>query len=219
MIQLPVYNVQGEQVSTASVDESRLGGVVRTTLLHQAVVMYQANRRQGTAATRSRGMVAGSTRKLYRQKGTGNARMGNVRTPIRRGGGMAFAKRTRDFGKRMPKRMRRAARDSAILAKMQSGDAMVVDGLQFERPRTREFAAVMDRLGVHRGALVAIHEPDANVVKSGRNLPAVEVMLVGQLNAYDVLRRAKLVFTPQSLDAVAGQTAPATAPADGEAQG
>src|SRR4030042_74419 len=121
MIDLSVYNSGGKEVDVLKVDESLLGGAVRYSLLKQAIVMYHANKRVGTAATKSRGMVEGSTRKIYRQKGTGNARMGTVRTNIRRGGGVAFAKSERDFGKDMPKKQRRLARDSAILVKLQTG--------------------------------------------------------------------------------------------------
>ena len=104
MIDLAVYNKQGQEVGSLQVDEAVFGGTVRYALLKQAIVMYNANKRVGTAATRSRGMVAGSTRKIFRQKGTGNARMGTVRTNIRKGGGVAFAKKARDLGKKMPKK-------------------------------------------------------------------------------------------------------------------
>ena len=108
MIDLSVYNTEGQEVDKLKVDEMLLGGEVRYALLKQAIVMYHANKRVGTAATKSRGMVAGSTRKLFRQKGTGNARVGNIRTGKRVGGGVTFAKTVRDFGKRMPKKQRRS---------------------------------------------------------------------------------------------------------------
>ena len=125
MIDVAVYNREGKEVETLQVDENLFGGIVRYPLLKQAIVMYHANKRVGTAATKSRGMVEGSTRKLYKQKGTGNARAGAVRTPVRVGGGHAFAKVARDFGKEMPKKQRRLACDSAILAKLQSGRVVV----------------------------------------------------------------------------------------------
>ena len=118
MIELPVLNREGDEVDRIQVDELQFGGRFRGALLKQAIVMYHANKRQGNAVTKSRGMVTGSTRKLFRQKGTGRARMGTARTVIRRGGGVAFAKQNRDFRKRMPKKQRRLARDSAILEKM-----------------------------------------------------------------------------------------------------
>ena len=130
MIDLAIYNRQGQEVDSLKVDVSTLGGSVRYPLLKQAVVRYQANKRVGTAATKSRGMVAGSTVKLFRQKGTGRARVGNIRTGKRVGGGVTFAKSARAFGKRMPTKQRRLARDSAVLAKLLGGDVVVVDEIQ-----------------------------------------------------------------------------------------
>jgi large subunit ribosomal protein L4 len=118
MINVPVYNMSGEQTGSMEVDEARLGGKVRLDLLKQAVVMWQSNQRQGSARTKNRARVEGSTRKLFRQKGTGNARMGTVRTCIRRGGGVAFAKLEQHLRRAMPRKMRQLARNSALLAKM-----------------------------------------------------------------------------------------------------
>lgn len=198
MLDVPVYNEKGDQIETVPVDEARLGGRVRPALLKQAVVMYLANRRQGSSATKSRGMVAGSTKKLYRQKGTGNARMGAIRTNIRRGGGVAFAKRPRDFRQGMPKKMRRLARDNAILAKILSGDLLLLDELQYEAPKTKRFAAMLRQLKAEKGCVVALAKPKDNVYKSARNIPKTEVVQVAQLNAYDVLRRNRLLMTKDS---------------------
>jgi large subunit ribosomal protein L4 len=137
MIDVAVYNREGKEIETLQVDEAVFGGSVRSPLLKQAIVMYHANKRVGTAATKSRGMVEGSTRKLYKQKGTGNARAGMIRTPVRVGGGHAFAKAARDFGKSMPQKQRRLACDSALLAKLQSGSLMVIDELSFDAPKTK----------------------------------------------------------------------------------
>ena len=148
MIDLSVYSREGQEVDTLKVDESVLGGSVRYPLLKQAIVMYHANKRVGTAATKGRSMVVGSGIKLFRQKGTGRARVGNIRTGKRVGGGVTFAKLTRDFGKRMPKKQKRLARDSAILAKLLSNDVVVVDELKFERPRTGDFANILNNLQI-----------------------------------------------------------------------
>jgi len=134
MLEVPVYNTQGQKVDTLQVDEAVFGRHVNVELVKQAVVAYHANKRQGTAATRSRGMVKGSTRKLYRQKGTGNARRGPIRTNLMKGGGVAFAKRARDFRQTLPRKMRRAALESAILAKILGRDLMVVQGLAIQSP-------------------------------------------------------------------------------------
>src|SRR5262245_13993563 len=151
MLDVPVYNMQGQQTGKVSIDESRLGGTVRAKLLHQAVVMYQANARQGSAATKNKSLVAGSTRKLYRQKATGNARAGQVRVPQRKGGGRAFAKGHTNFTRDMNKKTRRLARDNAILAKITANDALVIDGMSFDKPKTKPFATMLNAVGATRG--------------------------------------------------------------------
>ncbi|MHC4707582.1 MAG: 50S ribosomal protein L4, partial [Planctomycetota bacterium] len=163
MVDLTVYNRKGQEVDSLKVDESILGGSVRYPLLKQAVVMYQANKRVGTAATKSRGMVAGSTAKVFRQKGTGRARIGNIRTGKRVGGGATFGKVTRDFSKRMPKKQRKLARDSAVLAKLLNGDVVVIDELDFEKPRTADFAGILDNLKIDRSCLVTTSDYNENL--------------------------------------------------------
>jgi len=195
MIDLPVYNREGKEVETLEVDKTAFGGKVRYPLLKQAIIMYHNNKRVGTAASKSRGMVAGSTRKLYRQKGTGYARMGTVRTNIRKGGGVAFAKEPRDFSQRMPKKQRRLARDSAILAKLLSRSVIVVDKLEFDRPRTKDFVNLLKNLKIDRGCLVVVDESNDNLYKSARNTAKVDVMSIADLNAGDICRRRKMLLT------------------------
>ncbi len=205
MIDVAVYNREGQEIEHLQVNEEVLGGHVRNALLKQAIVMYHANRRLGTAATRNRGRVEGSTRKLYRQKGTGNARMGTIRTCVRRGGGVAFAKLPRDFGQRMPKKQRQLARDSAILAKLQSGQVVVVNELAFSEPKTKEFARVLRNLKIDRSCLVTIPAQDTNIYKSARNVPKVDVMVVSELNAGDICNKQKLLFTKEAFLSVINQ--------------
>lgn len=195
MINLAVYNRDGKEIESLKVDESAFGGSVNYGLLKQAIVMYHANSRVGTAATKSRGMVAGSTRKLFRQKGTGNARVGNIRTGKRVGGGVTFAKMPRDFSKRMPKKQRRLAAKSAILEKLLNNNVLVIDELKMEQPKTKEFVAILGNLKIDRSCLVMIGSPDGNIYKSARNIPKVTVMPVLQLNAGDVCNHSKLLFT------------------------
>ena len=195
MIDLAVYSIDGKEVESLQVDEAVFGNFVRFDLLKQAIVMYHANKRIGTAATKSRGMVAGSTKKLFRQKGTGNARVGNSRTNKRVGGGVAFAKVVRDFGKRMPKKQKRLATDSAILAKLFSENLVVVEKLGFEKPKTKDFANILGNLNINRSCLVAIDGPDESLYKSARNVPKVDVTTVANLNAGDVCVHQKVLFT------------------------
>jgi len=200
MIELPVYNKEGEQVDRVEVDEDVLGGTVRPALLKQALVMYHANKRMGSAATKSRGMVTGSTRKIFRQKGTGNARMGNNRTNIRRGGGVAFAKRPRDFSQQMPAKQKRLARDSALLAKMQSNNTVVIDTFAFDQPKTKDFVTILKNLKIERSCLVTLDHFDSNIYKSLRNIPKVVSLVVEQLNAGDICKYQKLLMTRKALE-------------------
>jgi len=199
MIELTVYNTSGQQVDTVRVDESVLGGCIRYALLKQAIVMYHANKRVGTVKTKSRGVVSGSTRKIFRQKGTGNARAGTRRTGKRVGGGMIFAKSPRDFSQRMPRKQRQLARDSAVLAKLRSNSVMVVDGLAFEKPRTKDFVGLLRNLKIDRSCLVALSNYDENVHKSARNVARIAVLPVGDLNAADIINHQKMLFTKDAL--------------------
>lgn len=202
MIDIPVYNLNGEQTGSYQLDEQKLGGEVRHALLKQALVMYHANQRQGTVRTLARGEVEGSTRKIYKQKGTGNARMGPVRNPVRRGGGHAKQKRPKDWRLAMPKKQRRLARDSAILAKVQSQQVLVLDDLQIKEPKTKHVAALYKALKIDRRCLVALHEPNDAVVKAARNIPATTLTTVDQLNAWDVLQNKTLLVTRAGLEQI-----------------
>ncbi len=210
MLTVPVYNESGEQVGQEQIDEALLGGALNPALLKQATVMYHGNRRQGSVAQKTRSEVAGSRRKLFRQKGTGRARMGNIRTPIRRGGGRAFPRKPGDFRLEMPRKMRRLARNQAVLAKIQSSDAVIVDGVAFDEPKTKRFADLLRALHADRGCVFATDGVDATLLKSGRNLPRAEVVNVADLNAFDILARRRLVFTKEAFETFR-QTAAAVA--------
>jgi large subunit ribosomal protein L4 len=140
-------------------------------------------------------MVHGSSRKLYRQKGTGRARAGNLRTPVRVGGGHAFAKVNRDFSMKLSRKMRRAARDSAILAKAMSGTAMIIDGLKFDSPKTATMSKMLRATKADGGALLAYATDDPNMLLSGRNIPNFDIKRVGDINAYEVMKARRLIFT------------------------
>ena len=203
MIELPIYDKKGKQVDTLNIDEASLGAEVRPTLLKQAYVMFHSNRRQGSARTKSRGMVIGSTRKIYKQKGTGNARMGQVRTNIRKGGGVTFAKtRTHEhFRKDMPKKMRQLANRNALLAKLVDGEVKCIIDLDFKTPKTKEFKAILDAVGVNRSCLVAVDSENRNAAVSARNLDNVDTIRVDQLNVFELLNHRFLVVDKASIEA------------------
>lgn len=200
MLVVPVYKMSGEQSGEMEIDPALLGGRVRPQLIKQAIVAYLDHRRQDSARTKGRADVEGSTRKLYRQKGTGNARVGNIRTPTRRGGGRTFAKRGPRAIKAFPKKMRRLARNNAILAKIQANEAIVVEEVQCPEVKTKLMVSMLSALGLQRSCLLAVNERDRNVYLSTRNIPDTDVCLLDDLNAYDVLRRRKLVFTKPALE-------------------
>jgi len=205
MLDVPVYNTDGKQIDTLQVDEKLLGGSVNVDLVKQAVVTYHANLRQGTAANRNRALIARTTAKAFRQKGTGRARRGDMKTNLLRGGGVAFNKATRDFRKKLPKKMRRRALQSAVLAKILASDLMVLDGLAMTEPRTRALAGILKNLQIHRSCLLAIAERDSNIYLSSRNLPDLSVRVAGDLNAFDVATRQKMLVTSEAMKALTGR--------------
>ncbi len=202
MIEVPVFNQAGDKIDTFQVDEAKLGGEVRINLLKQALVMYHANQRQGTVRTLARGEVAGSTRKMFRQKGTGNARTGGIRNPIKKGGGHAKQKRPKDWRQSLPKKAKRLARNSAILSKFQSGDVRVVDAIALDGVKTKPVAQMFKALGIDRSVLLALPGRDENLEKSARNIDRTTLTTVDQLNAWDIVNNRTLLMTRAGLEKI-----------------
>ena len=214
---LAVYDISGKQVGSYEIDPAELAPSVSKQLLHDAVVMYQANQRQGTQKTKTRGEVAGSTKKLYRQKGTGNARAGARRSGTRRGGGHIFAKRPRDFGWRMPRKALQTATRMALAAKLADEQVKLVDALPVgaveAAPKTAVVAKMLAALGVGDSTvLVAPEKHDVNFWKSARNIDGVAVAPVGELNAWSILRPRSVLMTTAALDAFRAAAKAAAAP-------
>ena len=199
MIELPIFDQTGQKIETFQVDEAKLGGTVHKALLKQTLVAYHANKRQGSVRTLARGEVAGATRKVFRQKGTGNARTGGIRNPIKKGGGHAKQKRPKDWRQAIPKKVRRLARNSAILSKLQSNDIRVVNEIKFAEPKTKLMAQVYKALGIDRSCLVAINGRDEALERSARNLDRTTITTVSQLNAWDILQNRTLLMTKAGL--------------------
>ncbi len=202
MVSLPVYDRTGTEVEKYEIDPAVLAPRINKQLLHDAVVMYQANRRQGSAKTKSRAEVSGSTAKMYRQKGTGNARAGSRRSGVRRGGGHIFAKRPRDYSYRMPKKAVRLATRMAVASRIVDDEVTLINDLQFDAPKTQEMAKILEALKIAgQTLLVAVAEYDVNIYKSIRNLSGVTVIPVAELNALNVLCPVRLLLTTSALDA------------------
>lgn len=203
MATLPIYDRNGVEVGTYELDPAELAPRISKQLLHEAVVMYQANRRQGTARSKTRGQVAGSTKKMYRQKGTGNARAGHRRSGIRRGGGHIHAVRNRDYSYRMPKKAVRAATRMAVAAKIRSGGLVIIDDLAFDEPRTKEMSGILKALRLSgQSTLVTTAGYAPNVYKSARNIDRVTVSPVAELNVLSVLQPERMLVTKAALDAL-----------------
>ncbi|MEX0655898.1 MAG: 50S ribosomal protein L4 [Phycisphaeraceae bacterium] len=205
MIEIPIYNATGEQVGTTSVDEQRLGGEVMPGLLKQAYVRYHANRRQGTVRTRSRSELSRSTRKLYKQKGTGNARRGDANANILRGGAHTFAKRPRDFRQDMPVKMRRLANRNALLAKLVDGEIKLVDNLSFDKPSTKQFGTLLQALKIDRSCLVALADTTTHTGHSTRNIDAVTLTQIDRLNAFDLLNHRYVLAEKDAFEQYLGR--------------
>lgn len=200
---VPVLNMQGKAVGSLTIDVEALGGEVNPALIKQAYVRYHANTRQGSARTKSRGMIEGSTRKIYKQKGTGHARMGPVRSPIRRGGGRAFAKqKTReDYRLDMPVKMRRKANRNALLAKLIDAEVKIVDGLSLSAPKTKDFKALLEACGIDRSCLVAVKTDNENVRLSARNIEGITLCNSSQLTCFEMLNHRYLLISKADLEA------------------
>ena len=203
MPSLTIYDRSGKEVGKYDIDLAELAPRISKQLLHDAVVMYQSNLRLGTARTKSRAEVAGSTKKMYRQKGTGNARAGSRRSGIRRGGGHIFAKRPRDWTYRMPRKAVQLATRMALAAKIRDKQIVLIDELKFDAPKTKDMAAILTALKLTGGSLlVATAELDANVYKSARNIERVTVSPISDLNALNVLSPNRVLITKAALDAL-----------------
>lgn len=193
-----LYNINGEQVGELALNDEVFGVSVHESVLHDAVVMQLAGRRLGTHDTKTRSEVSGGGRKPWRQKGTGRARHGTIRSPIWRGGGIVFGPHPRNYGYSLPKKVRRLALKSALSAKVNSGDILVLDDLKLDQIKTRDMARILDNLKVD-DALLVTAEKDVTVEKSARNLPNIKPLIATGLNVYDILAYNKLVITKDAV--------------------
>jgi len=195
MISVPMFDIQGNALDPVEVDESLLGGRVRTALLREAVQMYETNRHVCTKGQLTRGEVAGSTRKMYRQKHTGQARAGQRTVPQRRGGGRAFPANTRDTTYHMPRKARKNATRSALLSRLLDSEVTLINEMKLETPKTSTVVRMLEALKLDGRGMLIIEDTDTNVWKSGRNLPKLKVKRAADVNAYDLLEPDRVLFT------------------------
>jgi large subunit ribosomal protein L4 len=212
MATLNIYNASGDEVGTYEIEPTDLAPRINKQLLHDVVVMYQANLRQGSHQTKGRSDVAATTKKMYRQKGTGNARAGSRVSGIRRGGGHIHNIMPRDYSYRLPRKAVRLATRMAMASKLRDGEVTLIDKLDFAQPKTKDMAAILKSLGCDRGSvLVTTADHDPNVYKSGRNIQGVAISPSSDLNALAILKARRLLVTKDAMDAIKERAQQATA--------
>lgn len=194
-MQIPVYNTSGEEVRQIEVSDAVFAVPFNEAIVHQVMVGQQANARQGTASTKTRGNVRGSTRKLYRQKGTGYARAGSKKSPLRIGGGITFGPHPRDYRQELPKKMRRLALKCVLSAKAADGELKVLEEWDFAEPKTRKMAEALMALGAASSALIVMPGPDENVIKSARNLKKIKTLPANVISVNEILSYKNLLMT------------------------
>ncbi|MFK7697362.1 50S ribosomal protein L4 [Paenibacillus sp. HJGM_3] len=202
MPKVALYNVSGAQVGEVDLADSVFGIEPNKTVLHEAVVNQQATQRQGTHKTKGRSEVRGGGRKPWKQKGTGRARQGSIRSPQWKGGGIVFGPTPRDYGYKLPRKIRRLAIKSALSSKVVENSIIVLDQLSMNQPKTKEFAAILNNLKVDRKALVVAASYDDNVALSTRNIPNVKFLTADGINVLDVLVYDKLIITKDAVQKV-----------------
>ena len=200
MAKAALYNANGDRVGEFELSDQVFGTPVHEAVMHQAVIRHLANQRSGTADTKTRGEVQGSTRKPWRQKGTGRARVGSIRTPLWRGGGIVFGPHPRKYIQALPKKMRRLALKSALAARAGSGDVIVVEEFAIPEPKTKVMASLLRAIEADGGAMLVTGERQPLLERVTSNLPGVWCTLADQLNVYNLLSAKKIIFTRGALD-------------------
>ncbi len=198
-MRVPVYSLKGEVVDQVELGEDVFGISFNEAVVHQAMVRQLANKRQGTASTKTRGEVRGSTRKLFSQKHTGRARRGDIKSPLLRGGGVVFGPKPRSYYQSMPKKMRRLALKCVLSSKAREKDMKVIEELAFEMSRTKDVVDILSALDVDSTALIVTEHSNRNVVKSARNLANSKVLPSALINVLDLLSYKTLIITVPAL--------------------
>ncbi len=202
-MEIPVYSKEGEKIDNLQLDDKKFGGPVRKKLLRDAVIMYEANKRQGTASTKTKGEVAGGGRKPWTQKHTGRARAGSIRSPLWKGGGVSHGPKPRDYSFAIPKKARRLALYTALSAKARDNELVVIDDLNFDIPKTKQMVGILKALNIDNSScLIVVSKTNETVWKSARNIPSVKVMTSTELNAYEVLKPKKVLLTKEALSSI-----------------
>ena len=194
-MKVPVFDLTGKEVRQIEISDSVFAVPFNEPVVHQVMVGMQANLRQGTSYSKARGEIVGSTKKLYRQKGTGYARAGSKKSPTRRGGGSAFGPKPRDYRQDIPKKLRRLAIRCVLSSKAGEGDLKILDGFNFDEPKTKKMVEVLNALKIESTTLIVTQESEVNVIKSARNVPQVMTTPARVINILDILNHKTLLMT------------------------
>lgn len=202
MPKVSLYNISGEQVGDIDLNDSIFGIEVNQHVLYEVVKNQLANKRQGTQSAKTRSEVRGGGKKPWRQKGTGRARQGSIRSPQWKGGGVVFAPKPRDYSYKVPKKVRRLAMKSALSSKVSNGEILVLDSLSLDAPKTKDIVKMLKDNKVANKALIVMADKDENVIRSARNIEGVETTLVSTLNVYDILKHDSFIITQDAVKKV-----------------
>jgi len=202
MPKVALYNTEGRTVGEIHLKDEVFGVEINEAVLHQAVKVQLANKRQGTQSALTRGEVSGGGAKPWRQKGTGRARHGSIRSPIWIKGGVVFAPKPRDYRMSMPKKMKRLAMKSALSSKVVENEIVVLESLKISQPKTKEMVKILKNLDVNKKALVVLSEKDEAVERATRNIPGVKLVFVNTLNVLDILNHDKFIITKEAVEKV-----------------
>lgn len=203
MPEIEIKDINNKVKGSVNLPEGIFGLPVRKDILHASVVNYLANQRQGTHATKTKGLVSGGGKKPWKQKHTGRARAGSIRSPLWRGGGTVFGPQPRDYSYRLPKNLKRRAVGEAFSAKVSDGAMTIVDTIVVDKPRTKEMVKILKNLGLEgKSVLIVLPEKDENILLSSRNIPGVKVARVADINPYEILTHETILITKGALDRV-----------------
>jgi len=202
MPKVDLYNIKGDKTGAQELSDAIFAVEISTAAMHQAVVTYNANQRQGTQSTLTRAEVSGGGKKPWRQKGTGRARVGSSRNPIWKHGGVAFAPKPRDYSKKMNKKTRRLALKSALTCKVNDGEIVILENLDLDSLKTKNMLAILKSLGIEGKALVVTDGVNENAVRSTGNIPGVDTVIATSLNTYDILSHEKFIVTKEAISRI-----------------
>lgn len=205
MAEVPIYNIKGQSIGKMSLDKDIFNGEVNEAVLYQAIKMYEANLRQGTASTKTRSDVSGGGKKPWKQKGTGRARAGTIRSPLWRGGGIIFGPHPRDYSYSIPKGIKKLALISSLNDKLNNNELIVLEDIKIDKPKTKEFMSVLRNLKADDKPLLVLDDKDETIIRASRNIPHLLLRDYKTLNAYEVLKQHKLILTQKALVALTEQ--------------